>query len=285
MPEIKRPEVYKATFSAAKKVFERDGALEPFSMKEREGVFLYRYVSYRRGQPQEVEAARKIWNSLEKDTSNRWTGLGFDQSGSQGLYMSGERIQEHKPFPELEHYQAPTENSSEEIKIKGLRFEPGSEHGIPDEFYATELRTLYMFSVEGIELTGRDFSLQVKGQDHPLLTEILDLVKESNPGVLSSEDSLRSLYLSSDDASFTRAIGNALFEVDTVDFFQAISVRDEKSHNIILRAKYGIPIDYLKGVQRFTFVVDKEGNRGVMVQTEDDKSYTNGLMKRWIDWP
>jgi len=275
MPNIVRSELYNAILSAAKEIFARPGTLDPFFTRRDEGTSLYRYVSYRHSQPQEEEAARTIWTLLAKDESNRWTGLGTDKKGSQGLYMSGEFIDEDHPFPELEYYQASTEASTQEIEY--IRYEAGSAP-VKVRVPASELRTLFLFT-QTRALNGRDFSLKINGDYHPLLTEILELVKQKDSvlkkPVLVAEDSLRSLYLSPHDASFTRAIGNALFELDTVDFFQVTSVRDERSPNIILRGTHGTPIDYLQAEGRATFLVNSEGKRGIGVDTNDDLLYNS----------
>lgn len=271
MPTIVRPGLYDATLSAAREIFARPGALDPFFMTKDKGSALYRYVSYRNLLPQEEEAARKIWTSLAKDTSNRWTGLGTDERGSQGLYMSGEFINEDHPFPELEYYQASTGTSTQEIEY--IKYEAGS-NPVKVRVPVSELRTMFLFT-QTRALNGRDLSLQVNGDYHPLLTKILELVKQRNPVSLGAEDSLRSLYLSPDDASFTRAIGNAIFELDAVEFFQVTSVRDKISPNIILRGTYGTPIDYLQAQGRTTFFVNSEGKRGLGFYTEDDLRYND----------
>ena len=271
MPTILKPELYDATLSVAKEIFATPGALDPFFLTKAEGSALYRYVSYRKGQPQEEEAARKIWTSLANDTGNRWTGLGTDKRGSQGLYMSGEFINEDSPFPELEHYQAPSGASTQEIEY--IKYEAGSAP-VKVRVSVSELRTLFLFT-QTRALSGIDFSLQVNGDYHPLLTKILELVKRNNPVVLGVEDSLKSLYMSPNDASFTRAIGNALFELNTVEFFQATSVRDEMSPNIILKGTSDTPIDYLQPQGRTTFFVNSEGKRGLGFYTEDDLRYND----------
>jgi hypothetical protein len=273
MATILRKDLYEATWSAAKEIFARPSALDPFFMMKNAGETLRRYVSYRRNQPQEEKAARQIWNPLENDTKNRWTGLGTDGRGSQGLYMSGEVINEHQPFPELEHYQDPAIVPTQEIEC--VRFERGKDP-IYINVPGSELRTLIRFFLTKT-IKGIDFSLKVNGNDHPLLIEILELVKQRNSGVLRAEDSMKNLYLSREDASFTRAIGNALFELESIDFFQATSVRDEMSHNIILKATYGTSIDYIKAMDRGTFLVDSEGKRGVSVHALHDLAYNYSL--------
>ncbi len=271
MPKIVIPELYNAILSAAKEIFAKRDALNPFFTTRSEGTPLYRYVSYYNLRPQDEANGRKIWTLLANDTGNRWTGLGTDGTGSQGLYMSGEFINDGSPFPELEHYQNPTVAGTQEINY--FRYEAGRDPAwirVP----ARELRTMFLFT-QTRALNGIDFSLKVNGADHPLLTEILERAKQSNRTVFTVKDDLRSLYTSPDDASFNRAIGNALFELGNVDFFQATSVRDEKSPNIILRGTQGNPIDYLRAEGRATFIVDPEGRRGIGVYTIDDLIYNS----------
>lgn len=309
MPTIKRPDLYNATFSAAKEIFARPGALAPFSMTKEKGTLLYRYVNYRRNKdkPEEEnqeksqkekaalkkwrtqieEDARKIHQPLDKDKFNRWTGLGSDGKGFPGLYMAG-KIEANQAFPELEHYQKPNEDiererSEESEKIECWR----AEGGIRDTIEARKLRAMFTFSTTE-DLNGIDLSLQIDGKDHPLLTEIVALVKESKPAILKNEESLSSLYLSDDDASFTRAIGNALFEVDkSIEFFKVTSIRDEerKNYNIILRAKeYNAQdkysFEHLEAFIRDTYLVDEKGKRGIQVYTDDDQKYMVQLFEK-----
>jgi hypothetical protein len=287
MPTILRKEVYEETFKVAKEVFARPDALKQFSMTKKQGSLLYRYLSYRNKGllSQKEDAARKIWKGIESDTLNRWTGAGSDGKGFQGLYLSGEVVNEHKPFPELEHYQEDAKKE-EKKKFEYFRYtNSGSDEG--EKFIApvSGLRSMFLFYTSK-DLNGIDFSLKIEGKYHPLLTEIVERVKKIDPPVfgLGTEESLSSeLYVSSDDASFTRAIGNALFEVDkTVDFFQATSVRDLMSHNIILRAEDGKPIDYLEALVRATLLVDDKDQCGVQVYTADDYDYTNDMMEEWV---
>ena len=271
MPSIVSPRSYNAILSAARKIFASPGALDPFFTTRSEGTPLYRYVSYRNSRPQEEGGGRTIWTPLASDTGNRWTGSGVDGTGSQGLYMSGEFINDGSPFPELEHYQDPTDPPTQEIDH--FQYQAGQT---PQWIRtpASELRTMFLFT-QTRALNGINFSQEVNGADHPLLTEILERARDIDPNAFRAEDSLRSLYTSPDDASFNRAIGNALFELGNVDFFQATSVRDGMSPNIILRGTQGTPIDYLQAEGRATFLVDSQGIRGIGVYTIDDLIYNS----------
>ncbi|NTU73694.1 hypothetical protein HGB07_06040 [Candidatus Roizmanbacteria bacterium] len=262
MPTVQRPGVYTAIFNAARTIFARPGALDPYFITRSEGEPLYRYVEYYNTQPQMEAAVRTIFTPLAGDTNNRWTGSDGAGHGSQGLYLSGEFIIEGQPFPELEYYQN-IQPLSPPQDIDFFRYEAG-HNPIWQSNPSRQLRTMFLFN-QTRGLSGINFSLPMDVADHPLLTEILEQAQHDNPEAFQAGDTLRNLYMSPDDASFTRAIGNAIFDNGSVEFFQTTSVRDAASSNIILRPTQhtagGQPqVDDLQAQGRTTFLLDDNGH-------------------------
>lgn len=252
MPQVQRPELYNAIIEVARAQFAHTENLEPYLTTYNTGSPLYRYVSYRNAEPQIEAAGRTIWTPLANDTDNRWTGRGPGEpaEGHQGLYLSGEYLDKAQPFPELEHYINQGAPLTEPVFY--YRYTPGQA---PELILGTvgELRSMFLFTAqEGLH--GINLSLNAEGE-HPLLEEIFDTAKERYPEAFRADDTLATLYHSSDDASFCRAIGNAVLETTRVDFFQTVSVRDGVSSNVILRGQQGTPAAMLTPQGRASFLL------------------------------
>lgn len=269
MPKINRDEVYNAIYESACKKFVSQEALEPYLISEAKGEPLYRYVGYRSSMPQAENAGRIIWSSLENDKSNRWTGIGAeDKGGSQGLYLSGEYLDKDKPFPELEHYL--DKDSNPNASVNYFRYEAGQEPALTTA-KVSELRSMFLFSLEK-SISGVNLSLNEDG-NHPLLEEILEDAQLSYPDAFTEEDTLSTLYYSGEDASFCRAIGNAVLESTDLSFFETTSVRDRESSNVIMRAETKTPLLTLKPEGRSSFFLNSETMQGEGVFTIADLVY------------
>lgn len=281
MPRILRPLLYTAIFSTAKTVFASPAKLSPYVITKSQGDPLYRYVNYRNFQPQQAQDALMIWTQLPTDINNRWTGMGSDGSGWQGLYTSGESVNTEKPFPELEHYQDLSVDPNQEIAY--FKYAPKTDPSWT-KAKASELRSMFLFTAN-MPLKGVDLSLMIaqSGQppvEHPLLKEILETAKSNNPGAFIAADTLQTIYSHPDDASFTRAVGNGFYAAtgDQYDFFQTTSVRNQLSTNVILRGETGKPIGSLEPEGRATFYLD-DGGKCTGVFTIPDMLYNAELEK------
>lgn len=231
MPTIQRNDLYDAIYTVASEKFAIADNLEPYLISRQAGTPLYRYVSYRSSMPQGEAGARTVWSTLANDTGNRWTGQGtVEGQGSQGLYLSGEYLDVATPFPELDHYL--DRNADPNALVNYFRYEPGVEPQLTTA-RAGELRSMFLFSLEA-QVDGINLSLNGEGE-HPLLEEILEEARQRFPEAFAEADTLETLYYHGDDASFCRAIGNAVLENTDLSFFQTTSVRDQVSTNVIMR--------------------------------------------------
>lgn len=259
MPTIQRDSLYDAIYTVATERFAIAENLEPYLISRQAGTPLYRYVSYRSSMPQGEAGARTIWSTLENDTGNRWTGRGTEAGrGSQGLYLSGEFLDVATPFPELDHYL--DRDTDPNALVNYFRYQPDVEPQLTTAS-AGELRSMFLFSLEE-QVDGINLSLNGEGE-HPLLEEILEEARQRFPDAFAEGDTLSTLYYHGEDASFCRAIGNAVLENTDLSFFQTTSVRDQVSTNVILRAETVPPqgrprSDLLRSEGRSTFFLKPE---------------------------
>ncbi|MFC4778057.1 hypothetical protein ACFO9Q_14745 [Paenibacillus sp. GCM10023252] len=278
MPKLLIPARYDATFKAAKRVFqEQPNLLSKYSFTLDSGSPLYRFVGYRNSKPQLENAGRTIWTSLQNDWLNRWTGRGTDSpdgkiTGKQAIYLS---MEEEGPvdtsFPEVTQYQDSSVDPNETIRY--FEYEPGKKPAWV-EAKASELRSMFLFSttrpLEGIDLTYDD-------SPDSIHSRIYELACSLAPDVFKNDSKLRELYFSSEDASYNRAIGNALFETTIYGAFKATSVRDFKSINLVLSGSQGTPISLLAPLGRATFLLDGTTRKTRAVYTIDDLIYNQSF--------
>lgn len=258
MPTAQNEELYNAIIEVALERFAVPENLEPYRITRTRGTSLYRYVGYRNTAPQIEAAGRTIWTNLANDTNNRWTGRSPNEDvveGSQGLYLSGEYLDIEQPFPELDHYMDRQTDPNDPVLY--YRYQQGAE---PELVLGTvgELRSMFLFTTNE-ELEGINLSLN-EGGEHELLQGIFDTARERYPDAFQEDDTLEALYRSGDDASFCRAIGNAVLEKTDAHFFQTTSVRDGQSSNIIMRSEQGTPVEALIPQGRSSFFLNEGGN-------------------------
>ncbi|MFD0396552.1 hypothetical protein ACFV84_30475 [Kitasatospora sp. NPDC059811] len=272
MPKLLRPDLYQSVYEAAHAFLQtEDDLVAQCRVAMETGDPLYRYVGYRNFLGQKEQAGRTVWLDLGKDLANRWTGSDLDEGGRQGLYLSAERPSEkNTEFPELTHYQDPEVPPEQQVAY--FEYEKGAE---PDWVTAkvSELRTMFLFTLDlsssSKELKGLDLTYP---KSEPLLEKILGTARKANPQAFHADDTVEKLYMHPDDASFTRAVGNAALESGS-EFFRATSVRDGSSVNVVLSAEPGHPIAVLKPEGRATFFVKSGKSTGVV--TIDDMVYNN----------
>jgi len=239
MPTIQNNNLYTLIYRHASERFAR--GVEGYEIRRAAGEPLYRYVSYRNNMPQPENAGRTIFPTLQQDTANRWTGMGADGAGHQGLYLSGEFINQGHPFPELEHYQAPGQQPDAQITYFDYHPGDGGIDPTPATADAGQLRSMFLFTLDN-EARGLDLNLMRGGEINPLLKEIYDAAKADRPDLFGEDDTLEALYNHPDDASFCRAIGNACLESTDKDYFETTSVRDNLSSNVIMRGPARDPL-------------------------------------------
>jgi len=279
MPKILSPKIYQTIYKSALTRLSQ-GGLKNYTLNRHLGEPLYRYVGYRNSMPQAEDAGRTMWLPLEKDIWNRWTGINdIGNGGSQGLYFSGEFIDENTPFPELEHYL--DKESDPEAMIAYYKYEKGLD---PDFTMAkaSELRSMHLFTLNE-EISGLDLKLMIGDEYNPLVQEIYANAKKSEPEIFGNELTLDALYNSGKDASFCRALGNATLDATDHSFFETSSVRDLKSPNVIIRAEVQRPLEILVPQGRATFFVNST-KRGEGVFTVSDMLYNARFEDPSIDF-
>jgi hypothetical protein len=269
MPIIGRMAAYRALHEAAQKEFSvNQKAWKGLITKFPERTPLYRFGAYRNYQPQEDKASRTIWLDLKSDLNNRWTGCGADGTGFQGLYLSLDGAgKEDTKFPELDHYQP--KNAPINQMVSFFRYEKDKE-----PYWTTvegrALRSMYLFhTVE--ELIAMDLRLSTRTT--PLFDAILQRAKRINPSAFTTEDTVHTFYMEGEDASFNRALGNAVLEAFDVNIILTTSVRDANSTNVILRGERGKVAEVLTVDGRGTFYLNGSEAQGVV--TIDDMLFND----------
>lgn len=273
MPKLGFPKIYDVTnFVAKRKFLDQKFLLDKYAFKLDTGSAMYRFVNYRDLKPQFENGGRTIWTKLVDDKLNRWTGRGTDvnnqPTGTQGLYLS---LDADGPvdtkFPEVAQYQddsvPPTQN------VNYFEYKSGQKPEWKNT-KASELRSMFLFTLNK-PLFGVDFTFD----DRPdsILMQIFEDAKKEDPEAFEKGVTLKDLYFASEDASFNRAIGNALFENTIYGAFKATSVRDFKSLNLIVTGKQGIALDFLQPQGRATFLIDGVTKKSIGVVTIDDMIY------------
>lgn len=273
MPTIQHPKVYCAAREAAAAYFRTPPSdYSAFFTTLWEGDGLYRYVSYRNKLAQMEAAGRTIWTSPEQDTANRWTGFDGVSSGNQGLYLSLPHSgAEQTHFAELEYYQKTEEPDT---RITYFQYTPGEKSPREATAMASELRSLFLFTVTR-NLKGFDMRLHPEDARESPVRQIFQNAKQENQTLFEKNSTLDDWYLAPDDASFTRAVGNACLEAG-FDFFAATSVRDRAEINIVLKGEHTLPHPALAGRGRITFLVEEQKEK-TSVYTIEDLIYNNSL--------
>jgi hypothetical protein len=288
MPTVNNTSAYRAIFSSASNLFvnlySQPKGLNTYVKFLPKGSPLYRYTSYRNG-PQTANSCLTIWNPLANDLGNRWTGNGVKVSaGSQGLYFSDEYFDKEKPFPELEHYMNSTDPNTAGT-VSYYEYAPG-KNPTKSTVNVESLRSMFLFTSKE-NLMVLDLSLS-GGKDllNKILNDAKELLQKAEPENKTLENkTLEDLYKDPNDASFDRAIGNALFEPSMfgINAIQTTSVRDGVSNNIVLKGVQGKPIDILKPEGRATFFVDSNGKAAKGVYTIADLQYNAQFEETGLD--
>ncbi|MBD3919427.1 hypothetical protein H8B09_11745 [Paenibacillus sp. PR3] len=275
MPKLGFPKLYDVTSTVAKRKFQNQKfLLDKYSFKLDTGSPMYRFVNYRNLKPQFENGGRTIWTKLDDDIWNRWTGRGTDvngqSTGTQGLYLS---LDADGPvdtkFPEVSQYQDASVPPNQTVHYFEYRSGQKPEW---KSTKASELRSMFLFTLNK-PLLGVDFSFDDR-QDS-ILMQIFNEAKQEVPDAFDKGVTLKDLYFASEDASFNRAIGNALFETTIYGAFKATSVRDYKSINLVVTGKSGIALDFLQPQGRATFLIDGVTKKSIGVVTVDDMIYNN----------
>ncbi|MCR8842473.1 hypothetical protein NQ117_02145 [Paenibacillus sp. SC116] len=273
MPSILDSLVYQAVYRVTKRLITSgSSSLEGYRRNLNEGTALYRYVGYRGFRPQQEMAGRTIWTSPLNDNANRWTGVDWEnKSGQQGLYLSSEEPRQmDTSFPELEHYQDSTLPPDQEISH--FEYSSGDGELVWKRSKVSELRTMFLFTTNK-ELTGID--LNYENDSRGIIQDIYRDAKYEIPAAFLSGRTAEELYFDPEDASFNRAIGNAVLESMPVDFFITTSVRDRKSQNVIMRGEQGTAIECLKPQGRNTFYMNDTTKTTESVSTVADLIYND----------
>jgi hypothetical protein len=270
MPVIRFSQIYSVVFSTAQKFFaQMPASAKPFEMELHDGMSLYRYVGYRSGRPQVSEAGKKLWTPLDKDVTNRWTGLGSDGGGAQGLYLSGEAPGgNNTTFAELIHYQDPSVPPNQ--KVSYFEYKPGVTPTWVSAL-ASELRSMFMFTLDG-SLKGLD--LRYTADPNAIVNQIFEQALNQSPEIFMPGMSAESLYFAPGDASFTRAVGNAALGKG-YEFVQTTSVRDRGSISIVIGGSPASAFDMLHPEGRATFFLDGIARTSRGVFTIDDMVYND----------
>ncbi|RXS80451.1 hypothetical protein EST92_17555 [Streptomyces sp. TM32] len=282
MPKVTNSAIYRATFQAASEILRQQsddvvGRIRSMAPNQA----LYRYVSYRDFAGQQEAGGRTVWTPLSQDLDNRWTGSGPDGGGQQGLYFSQEgEGPGPTAFPELQYYQDMDRPvpAQEEVAYYEYRPSPPGQPPLAPEWTkapASSLRTMFLYTCTpplGTPYPGLDLTYQ--GPQDPLMEAILSRARKIAPEAFTDADTVQSLYMASEDASFTRAIGNAALEVG-FRFFQTTSVRDRQSVNVVIRARTREPVTTLSPQGRATFFVRPDDQRRQAVVTIDDMLYND----------
>lgn len=269
MPGVLNKQIYNAVHSATLSVLKDESLTKPLFETKPAYSAVYRYSGY---SSQPAENVNKIWSPLDKDKGNRWTGSGFEKgTGSQGLYLTAEaKGNDDTHFLELEHYQPKETDANDSIS-----FLQGKDSAWRSA-KASELYTMFMFTTNE-ETTGFDLTYD-KGKD--FLEAVWDKAKSIDPAAFKRKPydtmTAKEAYNDSIDASFDRAMGNAIFKETDVDYFRTDSVRNEytkEAENMIMRAEHGKGVDALDAQGRITFYTDKDGKNAQPVYTVDDLIY------------
>lgn len=284
MPTIENPKLYNAIKKSAQYVFNTIN-IENNLTNIIAGTALYRYTGYRNYTPQQEKAGRTIWQTLENDTHNRWTGAGTAQGeGHQGLYLSLEYLGSNDTsFAELEHYQdhnAPKAQTINYFVYSSDNNKKNSEDLPWESAPASELRSMFLFTsaheTSGLNLEFNEDSTK----DGGILNLIYKQAKEEHPEIIGNK-TLQELYYDSNDASFTRAVGNAAFETGEIEFLKVSSVRDKSGQgiNIVMAGKSKEPLDILIPQGRATFYIDPNNKTTSSVYTMADLQYNYAYEK------
>jgi len=151
----------------------------------------------------------------------------------------------------------------------------------------TSLRSMFLFtSKENVMVLDLSLSGSGRGLLNQILNDAKEYLQKAEPENKTLENkTLEDLYKDPNDASFDRAIGNALFEPSMfgINAIQTTSVRDGVSNNIVLKGVQGKPIDILKPEGRATFFVDSNGKAVKGVYTIADLQYNAQFEETGLD--
>lgn len=263
--KAQNPQLYDAIHQAA--IDELDHGVRPTDIMVPEGHPVYRYCGYYNNLPAGMDAIRTIHNPLERDGDNRWTGHAPDDvtSGLQGLYVS----EASGGLQELDHSLDAPDASERNPEVL---LENGQTR------LAENLRSMYLLSTAR-EAHGADLTLRGAGRE--FLRSVLDRARQEHSELLHMDvdldTALDDLYRS-EDASFDRAVGNAVLESGRYECVRTESVRSTDAHdlNLVFRGATGTgPLDALRPEGRITWYRDAESGRHEPVYTYDDKAYND----------
>lgn len=305
MPTLLNRALYDATYKATKDMLKFNWwcpgfvpFLKMIDLPEGQHVYRYGTAKFSDGG---YEGARKIWGALEKDTGNRWTGFSLGGPGGKvGLYTTLE-AERHKDtlFSELFHY-LPTETESPQKSVKYFQF-PGSNsqsdvddhdnlpgrarsNAVADlsprspsiaEHSTEKLHFMFSFLLSEKKRV-LDLQLPTTPNDESFfITNVFQLAQAHSPGAFLPGRNCVDLYMDPLDASFCRAIGNAVLEEAFVDGFMVTSTRDTRSTSVIFKGSVGPQFDYLQFVGRSSFFMDTSGSFTVAAETFADHQYND----------
>ena len=273
LPYLMDAELYAAAYGATVEALKA-----PITQQQkndfRVGDHMYRYSSAKYSNGDEA-GVRKIWSELSKDVGNRWTGSDLKSGGVTGLYLAlGQEGDKDTIFSELYHYQA-QETDSGMTGIEYLVF-----HVLkPQIRVAADAKALhYMFNFSiCAPVTGIDLRLYAESSADSFVSKVYKLMNEKFPKFRGQ--SLESLYMANQDASFCRGIGNACLSSGQFHSITVTSARNRENANVIIRGDGGKdspPLPMLKAAGRSSFYLDEQGARAA-VETLADQAYNDKI--------
>jgi hypothetical protein len=250
-----------------------------------EGQHVYRYGTAKFSDGN-YQGARKIWGALEGDTGNRWTGSALGGPGGRvGLYttLEAEKCKDTL-FSELFHY-LPTETDSPQKSVKYYQFVPASfdadndkvEAPSPTNVWHLTDKLHFMFTfVLSERKRVLDLQLPTTPNDTSFfVTNVFQLAQADAPSAFLPGRNCIDAYMDPSDASFCRALGNAVLEEAFVDGIQVTSTRDTRSTSVVFKGPVGPQFDYLRFVGRSSFFMDPSGAFTRAAETFADHQYND----------
>lgn len=273
MPYLDQPELYSAAYDATVEALKA-----PLTQKQKKdyrvGDHMYRYSSAKYSNGEEA-GVRKIWTELSKDVGNRWTGSDLKSGGVTGLYLAlGQEGDKDTIFSELYHYQA-QESDSAMNGIEYLVFNVLKPQ-IRVTADAKALHYMFNFSICA-PVTGIDLQLYPESSADSFVSKVYKIMTDKVPKFRGQ--SLESLYMANQDASFCRGIGNACLSNSQIDSITVTSARNRENANVIIRGTGGpdsSPLPMLKAAGRSSFYLDEQGARAA-VETLSDQAYNDKI--------
>ncbi len=284
MPTLINRPLYDATYKATKDMLKFDwwcpGYVPFLKMIDLpEGQHIYRYSSAKDSDGG-YWGNRKIWASLENDRGNRWTGFALGGPGGRvGLYTTLEAEREKDTlFSELFHYM-PTDTNVKKKSVKYYQF-PGENTPIDQTVAVVEQRAEKLHFMFTYFLSEKkriiDLGLPSTPNDNSFfITNVFQLAQALSPSAFLPGRNCMDLYMDPSDASFCRAIGNAVLEEAFIDGFQVTSTRDTRSTSVIFKGPVGAQFEFLQFVGRSSFFMDTSGKFTQAAETFADHQYND----------